>query len=43
MLANLDAARLAALERDVVGGWQPWSDDDGMRYEQRMNVAKAYK
>jgi len=43
MLANLDAARLAALERDVVRGWQPWSDDGGMRCEQGMNVAKAHK
>jgi ubiquinone/menaquinone biosynthesis C-methylase UbiE len=43
MLSNLDAARIAALERDVVRGWQPWSDDGGMKYEQGMNVAKAYK
>jgi ubiquinone/menaquinone biosynthesis C-methylase UbiE len=43
MLSNLDAARIAALEQDVVGGWQPWSDDGGMRYEQEMNVAKAHK
>jgi len=43
MLSNLDPARIAALERDVVGGWQASSDDDGMRYEQGMNVAKAHK
>jgi hypothetical protein len=42
-LSNLDAARIAALERDVVRGWQPWSDDGGMRCEQGMNVAKAHK
>jgi hypothetical protein len=27
MLSNLDAARIAALERDVIRGWQPWSAD----------------
>ena len=43
MLSNLDAAIIAALERDVVGGWQPWSDDGGMRCAQEMNVAKAHK
>lgn len=43
MLSGLDAARIAALEADVVGGWQPWSDDGGMRCEQDMNVAKAVK
>jgi SAM-dependent methyltransferase len=43
MLSNLDPARLAALERDVVDGWQPWSDDGGMRSEQGMNVAEARK
>jgi ubiquinone/menaquinone biosynthesis C-methylase UbiE len=43
MLSNLDAARIAAFEQDVVRGWQPWSDDGGMRCEQGMNVAKAHK
>jgi ubiquinone/menaquinone biosynthesis C-methylase UbiE len=43
MLSNVDAARIAALEREVVRGWQPWSDDGGMRCEQGMNVAKAHK
>jgi ubiquinone/menaquinone biosynthesis C-methylase UbiE len=43
MLSNLDAARNAAVERDVVRGWEPWSDDSGMTYEQGMNVAKARK
>jgi ubiquinone/menaquinone biosynthesis C-methylase UbiE len=43
MLSTLDAARFAALERDVVRRWQPWSDDGGMSYEQGMNVAKAHK
>lgn len=43
MLANVDALRIAALERDVVDRWARWSDADGMRYEQGMNVAKARK
>ena len=43
MLSNLDADRIATLERDVVRGWQPWSVDGGMEYEQGMNVAKAHK
>jgi hypothetical protein len=43
MLSNLDATRIAALERDVVAGWRPWSDDGGMTCEQGMNVAKAHK
>ena len=43
MLSKLDAARIAALESDVVRGWQRWSDDGGMRHEQGMNVAKARK
>jgi ubiquinone/menaquinone biosynthesis C-methylase UbiE len=43
MLASLDAARIAALERDVVDRWAQWSDADGMKYEQAMNVAKARK
>ena len=43
MLSKLDAARIAALESDVVGRWQPWSNDGGMTYEQGMNVAKGRK
>jgi hypothetical protein len=43
MLGRLDAARIAALERDVVDRWAQWSDSDGMKYEQGMNVAKARK
>jgi hypothetical protein len=42
MLSNLDPARLAALERDVVRGWQPWSGAGGMEYGQGMNVAQAH-
>ena len=43
MLSTLDAARVVALENDVVHGWQPWTNDRGMEYEQGMNVAKARK
>ena len=43
MLATLDAARIAALERDVVDRWARWSDADGMTYEQEMNVSRARK
>jgi ubiquinone/menaquinone biosynthesis C-methylase UbiE len=44
MIANLDAARIAALESDVVREWRPWSEDGGgISYEQGMNVAKACK
>jgi ubiquinone/menaquinone biosynthesis C-methylase UbiE len=43
MLSHVDSARIAALERDVVRGWQPWSHVDGMQYEQRMIVVKARK
>jgi ubiquinone/menaquinone biosynthesis C-methylase UbiE len=43
MLASLDAARIAALERDVIDRWAKWSDAEGMKYEQGMNVAKARK
>ena len=43
MLASLDADRTAALEREVVDRWAQWSDADGMRYEQGMNVSKARK
>ena len=43
MLSKLDAARIAALEGDVVGRWQRWSNDGGMTCDQGMNVAKARK
>jgi ubiquinone/menaquinone biosynthesis C-methylase UbiE len=42
MLSNVDAARIAALEGDVVGRWQPWSEDGGMKCEQGMNVATGH-
>jgi ubiquinone/menaquinone biosynthesis C-methylase UbiE len=43
MLGSLDAARIATLERDVVDRWAQWSDADGMKYQQGMNVSKARK
>jgi SAM-dependent methyltransferase len=43
MIASLDAARIAALEREVVDRWAQWSDGDGMQYTQGMNVAKGRK
>jgi hypothetical protein len=43
MLGMLDAARVAALERDVVRHWQRWSHDGGMNVDQEINVAKARK
>jgi hypothetical protein len=43
MLSKLDAPRIAALESDVVGRWQRWSNDGGMAYEQRMHVATVRK
>jgi ubiquinone/menaquinone biosynthesis C-methylase UbiE len=42
MLSHLDAARIAALENDVVQG-QPWSEGGGITYEQGMNVVTAHK
>jgi ubiquinone/menaquinone biosynthesis C-methylase UbiE len=43
MLATLDAARVAALARDVVRRWQQWSSDGGMTVDQEINVARARK
>jgi ubiquinone/menaquinone biosynthesis C-methylase UbiE len=43
LVARFDGARIAALERDVVDRWRQWSDADGMKYKQGMNVAKARK
>jgi SAM-dependent methyltransferase len=40
-VAGAEQAVLAALERDVVDGWQPWVRNGGMSYEQEMIVAVA--
>lgn len=41
LVTELDDARARAIERDVVEGWRPWSDDDGMTYDQDIIVASA--
>jgi ubiquinone/menaquinone biosynthesis C-methylase UbiE len=41
LVAEADGAALAALERDVVAGWQPWVRDGGMSYEQGVIVTIA--
>jgi hypothetical protein len=41
MLPDLEPARKAALQDDVVHGWQPWSEDGGITYVQGMHVASA--
>ena len=38
-----DSEAIAALESDVVAGWQPWSTGDALIYEQGMVVATASK
>jgi len=43
LLSQLDSGQTAALESDVVRGWQPWSDEGGMSYEQGLIVATARK
>ena len=40
-VAEADPEVLAALEWDVVEGWQPWRANGGMAYEQEMIVATA--
>lgn len=41
VMEHLDRDRLAALEREVVAGWQPWLDDGGLTYSQPMVTASA--
>ena len=43
LLSHLDSNQTAALERDAVRRWQPWSHDGGMTYEQGIIVATARK
>jgi ubiquinone/menaquinone biosynthesis C-methylase UbiE len=42
-VGQLDEARRSALEREVVTGWQRWSVDDGLHYEQPILTASARK
>jgi ubiquinone/menaquinone biosynthesis C-methylase UbiE len=43
LLADADPDLLGAIERDVVSGWEPWSRDGGLTYEQGMLVLTARK
>lgn len=43
LIAGSDHTLLAALERDVVNGWQPWVRDGGLTYQQHMIVTTARK
>ena len=41
LLPQSGNAQTAALERDVVAAWKPWSTGDGMSYEQSVLVSSA--
>lgn len=43
LLSQVDPSRLAALENEVVRGWQPWSKDGAMESEQGVIIATARK
>ena len=43
LLSEVPSTRLAALEDEVIRRWQPWSDGNGMTYEQEMIMARARK
>lgn len=43
LVAQAESDVLAALERDVVTGWQPWARDGGLAYQQGMIVATVRK
>ena len=43
LVAQAESEVLAALERDVVTGWQPWTRDGGVTHQQGMIVATAHK
>lgn len=43
LLADADGDVLAAIERDVVSGWEPWVSDGGLTYKQGMLVLTARK
>jgi ubiquinone/menaquinone biosynthesis C-methylase UbiE len=38
ILQQASNAQTAALEREVVEGWQPWATDDGLQYEQSVLI-----
>jgi ubiquinone/menaquinone biosynthesis C-methylase UbiE len=39
LLSGVTRDQAAGLERDAVSGWQPWSEKDGMAYDQSVLVA----
>jgi SAM-dependent methyltransferase len=41
LVAEAEGARVAALERDVVAGWQGWTREGGMTYQQGLIVTTA--
>jgi ubiquinone/menaquinone biosynthesis C-methylase UbiE len=41
VLPQAGNAQTAALERDVVSGWEPWTSGDGMRYDQSTLFSSA--
>jgi ubiquinone/menaquinone biosynthesis C-methylase UbiE len=43
VVEQLDEARRSAMEQEAVGGWQRWTVDGGMRYEQPVLRASARK
>lgn len=43
LVAQAESDVLAALERDVVSGWQPWARDGGLASQHGMIVATARK
>jgi ubiquinone/menaquinone biosynthesis C-methylase UbiE len=43
IVSRLDASQIAALERDIALGWQPWSRDGGITYAQGMIVTTAQR
>lgn len=43
-VSRADAAQIAALERDVISGWAPWSlQSGGLAYEQELSVGTAIR
>jgi ubiquinone/menaquinone biosynthesis C-methylase UbiE len=43
IVGSADENTIAALERDVVGGWQPWVKGGGLTYQQGVVVTTARK
>lgn len=43
LLPQSDPRKLAAIEHDVVSGWQPWAREGGMSYQQSLIVVTGRK